>query len=1103
MGRIGRMIEVPLSYSSHEFYASHRLQDAFRILGVLSMRAGIVLWGVLVVAAASSAADRTPAPLSPEQAVKSMIVPEGFRVSLVASEPDITQPVSFCFDDRGRIIALEVFNYGEWKETGNDRVVILEDKDGDGRHETRTVFYEGLNYATGIEYGFGGYWVMSVPNLYFIPDKDGDDKPDGPPEVMFDGFGYKESRHNLANGFTWGPDGWLYFGHGRTSPSDVGRPGTPKEQRIHSDGGVCRIHPTKLVFENFADGTTNPWGVDFDDYGQCFVSNCVNPHLFHVIQGAHYEPWRNRPSSLYAYERIPTIADHLHYPVNQPKAMRGETPETLAMGGGHAHCGTLIYLGGAFPERYRNSVFMCNVHGRRINNDILKRSGSGYVASHGPDFMISGDPWFMGVTLRTGPDGAIYVSDWSDTGECHTYKPDRSSGRIYRLSYVGSGANRTRTERTNKTDRTVRSQTDAEKALQERDVKEQSVTEQPGRSSGPISPIRLLSPTDEKTAAAAKLPLSDRTDAELVQLQLHPNDWFVRHSRRLLQERSENQSFDRAAVTSALTEILSAKRGMATDRRLRALWTMYATYCVSSSELKSRYLNDSDEWIRAWCVRLLMQPLGEPPMRTENGVPDSSAPQFVKPRAAHGAAFAALAKKEASPVVMLALTESLQRFPQDAASARHWVAKPLIHRADVIKQPHEVLMLWYGIEPLVDFNSERFLELISRTQISKIREFGARRFVDHVLTQKSESSYAPLVTALAEVQDEAARDMLTGTKEALRGRKRIDMPSNWPATYAKLKSSKDPDVRELTAALAVTFGDQAAIADLLTTAANRTAITKERNAAIELLRDQSPPQLVEVLQSLLDDKEVRRAVIRALAVAPGKDTPSKLIASYSNFSNEEKQDAVATLTSRKDWSLALLEAVEKKSVPRGDVSAYAARQMHAFGDAALAERLRTVWGEIRDSAPEKQQQIAKLKSQLSPNTLKNADLAMGKMLFKKTCQQCHRLFGEGGTIGPDLTGSNRTNLDYLLGNIIDPSAEIGRDYRMSIVTTKTGRVVTGLQVESTPTRLTLQTATEKIVLDRNDIDEVKESPLSIMPEGQLNALSKDDIRDLIGFLSTP
>jgi putative membrane-bound dehydrogenase-like protein len=440
------------------------------------------------------AAEDAPAPLPPEEAVKAMKLPDGFRATLFAAEPDVVQPISFCIDHRGRIFVAEAMNYGDWKATGSDRISILEDTDGDGRADKRTLFYEGLNYVTGIEVGFGGVWAISPPNLYFIPDKNGDDKPDAEPEVLFDGFGYKESRHNLANGFTWGPDGWLYAGHGRTSPSDVGRPGAKKDERVHCDGGVYRIHPTRLVFENFADGTTNPWGVDFDDYGQCFVSNCVNPHLFHVIQGAHYEPWRNRPSSRYAYERIATVADHLHYPGEKWEKSRGGAPETLAMGGGHAHCGTLIYLGDSFPPSYRNTVFMNNVHGKRINNDVLERKGSGYVAGHGKDFMLSGDPWFMGVTLQTGPDGSVFVSDWSDTGECHTYKPQRSSGRIFKLSYG--------------------------------------------------------------EAKAAAVDVDKLNDEELVVLHLHKNDWHVRHARRRLQERQASGE-DLSAAIAGLQQILA------------------------------------------------------------------------------------------------------------------------------------------------------------------------------------------------------------------------------------------------------------------------------------------------------------------------------------------------------------------------------------------------------------------------------------------------------------------------------------------------------------------------------------------------------------------
>src|SRR5262245_34990240 len=458
------------------------------------------------------AAEPAKAPLPAEQAAKEFKLPEGFRAQVFAAEPDVVQPISFCIDDRGRLWVAEAMNYGEWKPTGKDRVIILEHTDGDGRADKRTVFYEGFNYITGIEVGFGGVWVMSPPGLYFVPDRDRDDKPDGPPEVVFDGFGYKESRHNLANGFTWGPDGWLYGGHGRTSPSDVGRPGTPAEKRIHCDGGVYRIHPTKRIFENFADGTTNPWGVDFDDYGACFVSNCVNPHLFHMIQGGHYEPWRNRPSSLYAYERLPTIADHLHYVGADLKNSVG-TADTLALGGGHAHCGTLVYLGGSFPAEYRNTVLMCNVHGHRINRDILKRVGSGYVASHGKDFAISADPWFMGVTLRTGPDGSVFVSDWSDTGECHTYKPDTRTGRIFKISYG-----------------------------------------QPDKM---------------------RVDLAKKTDPELAALQTSRNEWEVRHARRLLQERATQPEWRRKPVREALRDQFDSDRS-SVPQRLRAMWALHA-----------------------------------------------------------------------------------------------------------------------------------------------------------------------------------------------------------------------------------------------------------------------------------------------------------------------------------------------------------------------------------------------------------------------------------------------------------------------------------------------------------------------------------------------
>jgi len=410
-----------------------------------------------------------------------MQVPKGFNVTLFAGEPDIKQPIGFCIDDRGRLWVAEANNYPDKKGGKKDRIIILEDTDGDGTHDKRIVFYDKLEYVSGIEVGFGGVWVMSIPNFYFIPDADYNGVPDGEPVVLLDGFGTHANSHTIANGFAWGPDGWLYGTHGITNWSLPGKPGTPRGKRRRFEGGVWRYHPLRHIWEPFAIGTTNPWGIDWNEYGHAFVCNCVNPHLFHIIQGAHYEPARNRPTGRFAYERIPTIADHLHF--TNTKTIRAGigTPEEDAAGGGHAHSGTMIYLGDNWPAKYRGDVFMNNIHGRRINHDRLARKGSGYAASHAPDVMRARDPWFVGVTLAYGPDGGVYVSDFSDTGECHhTRNTQKHTGRIYKITFG-----------------------------------------KPKPWKGDIGNLNVL---------------------ELVKLQSHPNEWFARHAQRVLHERQANTS---------------------------------------------------------------------------------------------------------------------------------------------------------------------------------------------------------------------------------------------------------------------------------------------------------------------------------------------------------------------------------------------------------------------------------------------------------------------------------------------------------------------------------------------------------------------------------
>ena len=375
-----------------------------------------------------------PPPRSPEETAQSFVLPAGFSATVFAGEPDVVQPIGMAIDDRGRVWVAENLSYPNWKATGSDRIAVFEDADGDGRHDRRTVFYDKLNYVTGLEVGFGGVWVVSAPNLLFIPDGDGDDKPDGEPQVLLDGFGH-QGVHNLVNGCTWGPDGWLYGGHGGSSSGLIGKPGSPDGERTFFDGGVWRYHPVRHAFEVFMRGTTNPWGLDFDELGQAFISNSVTPHLYHVIQGAHVERRKPSPSSRHAYAVIDSIADHSHWVGEDWTQSRGGKPEQIVLGGGHAHSGLMIYQGYGWPDEYRGMIFMLNIHGDRVNVDVPRRAGSGYVASHDKDFLVVGDPWFQGLQLRHSPDGHVYLSDWYDTGECHTRKPDIKNGRIYRIRY--------------------------------------------------------------------------------------------------------------------------------------------------------------------------------------------------------------------------------------------------------------------------------------------------------------------------------------------------------------------------------------------------------------------------------------------------------------------------------------------------------------------------------------------------------------------------------------------------------------------------------------------------------------------------------------------
>ena len=637
---------------------------------------------IFTILALALGADPTPVnkPIPPADAPRAMTLPAGFNVTLFAGEPDLVQPIAFTFDDRGRLWVVECLSYPQWtdKKEGGDRVVIFEDTIGDGRFHKKTVFWDKGRNLSGIEVGFGGVWLCSTPELIFLPCKPGADQPSGPAQVVLDGWNLKKAGHNVFNGLIWGPDGWLWGCNGIQSDSFVGAPGTPQEQRVHINCGVWRYHPTRKVFEAVAHGTTNPWGLDFDDYGEAYITNCVIHHLWHVVPGAHFERMYGQDMEPHSYGLLTSIADYIHWAGGNWTESRSGQAHSDA-GGGHAHSGAAIYLGDNWPAEYRNSLFTCNIHGNRLNRDRLEPHGSGTIARRAPDFLFAHDPWFRGIAVRQGPDDSLYVSDWCDTGECHNYAAvDRTNGRVYKVTW------------------------------------------------GKAEPF--------------KGDLASLSDAELVKLQLSPNEWMVRHARRLLQERAAAGTLD-AKTREGLWEMWGHKDA---TRRLRALWALHAIGQVGVPQL-TRFIRHADwaqwdEHVRGWVVRLAFEEVMPPMLALQE-----------------------VASRDHSLVVRLALASGLQRV---SAEQRWTIAGHLVSQGDALEDRYLPLMTWYALVPLPAADPARAVRLLATTKIPLVREYLARRLAT---LPGVKEPLAPLVTLLQDSETVIQLDVLAGIQQALVG----------------------------------------------------------------------------------------------------------------------------------------------------------------------------------------------------------------------------------------------------------------------------------------------------------------------------------------------
>jgi putative membrane-bound dehydrogenase-like protein len=970
----------------------------------------------LVLAASTTApalGDDQPGGFTPEEAAARMVLPSGFHAEVAASEPLIRQPVAAHFDERGRLwvveylqyphpngltpVSVDVYlrtEYDKFPEPpphgpkGADRVSILEDTDGDGRMDRKTVFVEGLNLASGVAVGHGGVFVAQAPYLLFYPDKDRDDVPDGDPEVLLSGFGLQDA-HAVVNSLTWGPDGWLYGAQGSTVTANI---------RGHSfQQGIWRYHPITREFELFAEGGGNTWGVDFDPVGRLLGSSNSSFVAFHMVQGGYY--WKGFAK---------------HGPLHNPRTFgyfdalsyQGRKP------GGHVTPGGIVYQGDAYPEPFRGAFVGGNLLSNAVYWHLLEPKGSTLEARFGGTLIDSRDAWFRPIDLLTGPDGCIYVVDWYDRRASHLDPRDnwdKTNGRVYRVVHG----------------------------------------ERP-----------KVEPFD----------LSGRTTAELIQLQGHPNAWWADTARRILAERRD------ATAIPSLRASLDGERDE--PRALRLLWALDVSGGVDEA-VATDLLEHPVPGVRRWAIRLL----GDRHQWSES----------IRDRLAD------LAASEPDPGVRSQLAASCQRWKPDDALP---VLVALAGRDEDATDEHIPLQIWWAAE------------LAFRTEPGQVcgrlasPEMLPHPIVRDVLLERLARASALdrrfdlVATLLDEARPAGLADrVVQGVERGLEGQALAEMPGPLAGAFEALWSSSEPGPGVIR--LGVRLGSEAAYGAALDRVGDASAPEAERLALVELIGQVPRPSGRAALIAALGREAsptLLAALLNALSADGSPEAADSILARFETLPAPLRSQAIDRLVSRKEWAGRLFDAMERGRVEPDAVTTSQAEAVVRLGDPALNDRLRLAWGKLPERLDEaRAKRIAEVRGILPEGD--KGDARRGADVFRETCAGCHRLFGQGETIGPELTGAERGSLDFLLESLVAPSEVIRKEYQPMTLATKDGRVLNGLIVEESDAAVTLfDSNRQRTVVSRDQVEELRASDVSVMPEGLLDKLSDAQVRDLFRFL---
>jgi putative membrane-bound dehydrogenase-like protein len=995
-----------------------------------------VLWLHSLSAAANSA----------EEDLRDMKVAHGFAVKLVASEPEIRQPLSISFDERGRMWVIQYLQYpapaglkpvkvDQFLRTtydrlpeppprgpkGADRITICEDTDGDGRMDKFKDFVGGLNLCSGMAIGYGGVFVVQPPYLLFYADKNRDDIPDGDPEVLLTGFGM-EDAHAFANSLTWGPDGWLYGAQGSTVTAHI--------RGIEFQQGIWRYHPLTRAFELFAEGGGNTWGLDFDDEGEILAGTNYYEKMLHMVQGGFYIKRFGKHGELHnphAYGYF----DHVPY---------------SGYKGSHISIGGIVYHGGALGTNLAGNYIFADTIDHSVLWAKLQPQGSSFTASFGGALLKTTNELFRPVDCETGPDGAVYIADWCDKRATHVDPLDtwdRSNGRIYKIQ---------------------------------------------------SSP--------ETSRPSAFCDLAKLSTDHVVDLLASTNDWFVRAARRLLAERRAPK------VLPRLRKQLFGSHNEHLE--LESLWALYVSGGFDDA-LAEKCLQHPHAAIRKWTVRFL----GDPPLT----LPRSSLSLSQEDRAGERSPLTlrALSPQHLRQLVLLAKTETnAPVLSQLACSAKRLkgsdslpiLGELLLRSAE--SDPQIPLLLWWALESKTISDRAEVLKVFSSPEIRKaplVRRHILERLGRRYAEEGQAEDFAACATLLDLADANELKPLLTGIENGLRGRTFKAPPGPLKSWFDKAWSPEQPGL--LLISFGLRLGDPRAKKSALGFVSDDAQPEPDRISLIEIFAETGQAEIVPTLLAICGkskSQELKSAALTSLRRFPDLSVGERVLDLFKTFGPELRPRVTDMLSSRHTWAELLLRGVEDGKVKTSEVSGGRVQHMVSFQDPALTRRIEKLWGKVQTESPaEKRNSINRLKLVLKPSGVAGRDAKgnaiEGKKLFQQTCAICHKLFGEGNTIGPDLTGIDRKDTDSMLANIVDPSAYIRPEYISYELQTTDDQAITGLLVESTPTAVTLlDRNNQRHTLSRDQVKELKESQLSLMPDGLLESLPPQQLMDLFSYL---